>query len=128
MATPTLPVFRVVLFHTEANGKRLLRRSVIPTELLKSIHNIIFFLGSPLTNLEEVLIAASKDKGGIEKANLIKILQRQEAAHQLELQKWYNLLGTAAGLLKQVKFIKYIKFHSRKSIKFLANPLIFNLL
>ena len=101
--------FDVVLYHTEASGKRLLRHSVgEPTLLVKSIHNIIFFLGSPLTNLEEVLIAASKDKGGIEKANLIKILQRQEAAHQLELQKWYNLLGTAAGLLKQVKFIKKI--------------------
>ena len=38
----------------------------------------------------------------MEKANLIKILQRQEAAHQIELQKWHDLLGTAAGLLKQV--------------------------
>jgi len=60
-------------------------------------------LGTPLTNLEEVLISASKDKGGMEKANLIKILQRQEAAHQIELQKWHDLLGTAAGLLKQTE-------------------------
>ena len=32
----------------------------------------------------------------------LKILQRQEAVHQLELQKWHDLLGTAASLLKQV--------------------------
>ena len=68
-----------------------------------SLNNNRFnIIGTPLTNLEEVLISASKDKGGMEKANLIKILQRQEAAHQIELQKWHDLLGTAAGLLKQV--------------------------
>ena len=59
-------------------------------------------LGTPLSNLEEVLVSASKGHGEIDKANLIKILQRQEAAHQIELQKWHDLLGTAAGLLKQV--------------------------
>ena len=32
----------------------------------------------------------------------LKILQRQEAVHQLELQKWHDLLGNAATLLKQV--------------------------
>ena len=32
----------------------------------------------------------------------LKILQRQEAVHQLELQRWHDLLGNAATLLKQV--------------------------
>lgn len=33
----------------------------------------------------------------------LKLLQRQEAAHQLELQKWHDLLGTATGLLRQTE-------------------------
>lgn len=60
-------------------------------------------LGTPMTNLEEVLVAASKDPRSIDRETWLKILQRQEAAHQLELQKWHDLLGTAASLLKQVK-------------------------
>ena len=62
-------------------------------------------LGSPLSNLEEVLLEATKEHGAsMDRNTWLKILQRQEAAHQLELQKWHDLLGTAASLLKQVIF------------------------
>ena len=60
-------------------------------------------LGSPLSNLEEVLFEATREHGAsMDRTTWLKILQRQEAAHQLELQKWHDLLGTAASLLKQV--------------------------
>ena len=64
-------------------------------------------IGSPYSNLEQVLIATAKEQGGqggIDKEAWLKILQKQEAAHQLEFQKWHDLLGSAASLLKQVKF------------------------
>ena len=61
-------------------------------------------LGSPLSNLEEVLFEATREHGAaLDRTTWLKILQRQEAAHQLELQKWHDLLGTAASLLKQVR-------------------------
>ena len=68
-------------------------------------------IGSPLSNLEEVLIATARgqhqDLGlgpgeTLDQETWLKILQRQEAVHQLELQKWHDLLGSAASLLKQV--------------------------
>ena len=34
----------------------------------------------------------------------IKLVQRQEMLHQLELEKWHDLLGTATHLLRQVAF------------------------
>jgi hypothetical protein len=34
----------------------------------------------------------------------IKLVQRQEVLHQLELEKWHDLLGTATQLLRQVIF------------------------
>lgn len=61
-------------------------------------------LGSPLSNLEEVLFEATREHGAsMDRTTWLKILQRQEAAHQLELQKWHDLLGTAASLLKQTE-------------------------
>ncbi len=64
-------------------------------------------LGTPLAHLEELVLSSVEGSDGtgsghIDKSTWIKLLQRQEAAHQLELQKWHDLLGTAAGLLKQV--------------------------
>jgi hypothetical protein len=70
-------------------------------------------LGTPLSNLEEVLMAAGTQNGGLDRATWMKILQRQEAAHHLELQKWHDLLGTAAGLLKQVLYCLCQQFFSR---------------
>lgn len=32
----------------------------------------------------------------------IKLVQKQEVLHQLELEKWHQLLGTATHLLRQV--------------------------
>ena len=32
----------------------------------------------------------------------VKLVQRQEMLHQLELEKWHDLLGTATHLLRQV--------------------------
>ncbi len=65
-------------------------------------------LGTPLANLEELVLNSvdSTGSGNVDKSTWIKLLQRQEAAHQLELQKWHDLLGAAAGLLHQVTTIK----------------------
>ena len=43
-------------------------------------------------------------KQGIPKTedDWIKLVQRQEVLHQLELEKWHDLLGTATQLLRQV--------------------------
>jgi hypothetical protein len=45
-------------------------------------------------------------KQGIPKTedDWIKLVQRQEVLHQLELEKWHDLLGTATHLLRQVIF------------------------
>ena len=60
-------------------------------------------IGAPLTNLEEVLIATVREHGGtLDRETWLKVLQRQEAAHQLEMQKWHDLLGMAASTLAQV--------------------------
>jgi hypothetical protein len=47
-------------------------------------------------------------KQGIPKTedDWIKLVQRQEVLHQLELEKWHDLLGTATQLLRQVIFFK----------------------
>jgi len=69
-------------------------------------------IGSPLSNLEEVLIATARGQSqdlnlgpgeALDQETWLKILQRQEAVHQLELQKWHDLLGNAATLLKQTE-------------------------
>lgn len=61
-------------------------------------------VGCPLSNLEEVLITTAREHGGtLDRETWLKVLQRQEAAHQLELQKWHDLLGSAASLLKQTE-------------------------
>lgn len=61
-------------------------------------------VGCPLSNLEEVLIATARDHGGtLDRETWFQVLERQEAAHQLELQKWHDLLGSAASLLKQTE-------------------------
>ena len=33
----------------------------------------------------------------------MRVLQRQEVIHQVELEKWHQLLGTATSLLRQVR-------------------------
>jgi hypothetical protein len=50
-------------------------------------------------------------KQGIPKTedDWIKLVQRQEVLHQLELEKWHDLLGTATHLLRQVIFFLIIK-------------------
>ena len=76
-------------------------------------------LGSPLSNLEEVLFEATREHGAsMDRTTWLKILQRQEAAHQLELQKWHDLLGTAASLLKQVYFTHCLKTPKMSHLNF----------
>ena len=76
-------------------------------------------LGSPLSNLEEVLFEATREHGAsMDRTTWLKILQRQEAAHQLELQKWHDLLGTAASLLKQVYFTHCLKTPNMSHLNF----------
>ena len=102
--------------HTSAIGGASLSDSLVKVILillsgLLLANSVLFYkmwdleakLGSPLSNLEEVLLEATKEHGAsMDRNTWLKILQRQEAAHQLELQKWHDLLGTAASLLKQV--------------------------
>ena len=106
---------------TNANASASAYSTVISDSLVKVIlillsglllaNSVLFYkmwdleakLGSPLSNLEEVLFEATREHGAsMDRTTWLKILQRQEAAHQLELQKWHDLLGTAASLLKQV--------------------------
>lgn len=83
---------------------------------------------SPLSNLEEVLIATARgqheDLGlgagkALDQETWLKILQRQEAEHQLELHKWHDLLGNAATLLKQTE-------ESLKNLQKSIHPLAIN--
>ena len=57
----------------------------------------------PFSNFEMKLNIYFLGPGeALDQETWLKILQRQEAVHQLELQKWHDLLGNAATLLKQV--------------------------
>ena len=58
----------------------------------------------------------------------IKLVQRQEMLHQLELEKWHDLLGTATHLLRQVSFftifLNFDNFVTYKLIAIGANGLL----
>ena len=53
----------------------------------------------------------------------IKLVQRQEMLHQLELEKWHDLLGTATHLLRQVPFFTIFLNFEKSQLKYF--PLIF---
>ena len=122
---------------TNANASASAYSTVISDSLVKVIlillsglllaNSVLFYkmwdleakLGSPLSNLEEVLFEATREHGAsMDRTTWLKILQRQEAAHQLELQKWHDLLGTAASLLKQVYFTHCLKTPKMSHLNF----------
>ena len=54
--------------------------------------------------------------GGMEPLEWMKLLHRQELIHQMEMEKWHDLIGAATELLRQVMiFLLYCFFTSNRT-------------
>jgi hypothetical protein len=52
----------------------------------------------------------------------VKLIQKQEMLHQLELEKWHDLLGTATQLLRQVRSEGWPEAGSKSKPPFRNSP------
>ena len=76
----------------------------LPIKSFDTLENLLQFTDYQKVSSSSDSAATSSGSGGhMEPIEWMKLLHRQELIHQMELEKWHDLIGAATELLRQVK-------------------------
>ena len=74
----------------------------MPIKSFDTLGNLLQFTDYPKVSSSSDS-AATSSGSHMEPIEWMKLLHRQELIHQMELEKWHDLIGAATELLRQVK-------------------------
>ena len=75
----------------------------MPIKSFDTLENLLQFSDYPKVS-SDTSTPSPGHGGGMEPLEWMKLLHRQELIHQMEMEKWHDLIGAATELLRQVSF------------------------